>query len=206
MIGVAVDADDGIFGKDSAVSAAQKRGEFWCQVYVDEAGNAEAAEQATAALRTPDNAGIDDRSSLDFFIGPNFDAGLDDSTLLDNGVVADDGAFKHHRFALDAGRRTNQGTTQFGTFANIGIVPDDAAVNLRTLINNGVVTNSAGTVNDGPGLDFAIVGKVERSVQLCIAGNFYAIFAPDAVADVLRGNFDIYTALQHVGVCSHILW
>src|SRR5207248_4926253 len=124
--------------------------------------------------------------------------------FLNAGVIADDRAFKHHRFAFDAGRRTNQRAPQFGSLTDVRVVPNDAAVHLRTLIDDSVVPNGAWPMNNGSRPDLAVVRQVDWPIQLGIFGNFNTLFAPDVAADVFRGNFNINASLQHISIGTHV--
>src|SRR5579883_292172 len=73
------------------------------QVHIDQAGDAIAAEEAATPLRAPDDAGIDDRTGLYLFIGPDLYIGLHNRPILDNRVIANDRPFEHNGFALNRG-------------------------------------------------------------------------------------------------------
>src|SRR6202043_3222247 len=137
--------------------------------------------------------------------GPYLDVGLDDGTFLDDGVVADHRALEHDRFAFYAGRGTHQRAAQLGPFANVGVVPHNAAVNLRPLIDDGIVTNRAWPVNDRTLFDFGIVSKIDGAVQLCFFVDLHAFFDPDIAANIPGWNINIDFSRQGVRVGSHVL-
>src|SRR6266704_3280240 len=60
------------------------------EIDIHQSRDTEAAEQAALALRSPDDAAIDDCSGLDLFVRPDFDIGLNNRAFLNNGVIADD--------------------------------------------------------------------------------------------------------------------
>ena len=56
-------------------------------------------------------------------------------------MIADDGALKHHRLALDAGGGADQRAAQLGALADVGVIPDDAAVDLGAVVDDGVMAD-----------------------------------------------------------------
>ncbi len=205
MRGISIDADGRVFGKNRAIGRAQFGGKLRRQVNVHQPGHSEAAEQAAFALRPPDDARVNDRSGLDFFIGPDFDVGLDDRALLDNGVIANHRAFKHHRFAFDAGGRADDGPAQFRALADKRIVPHDAAINLRALIDNAILADGAGAVNDAARPDLAILRQVDGAIELRFRVDLHPFLTPDVAANILRRYFDIDAPLQGIRVGAHVL-
>src|SRR5437660_2770059 len=104
---------------------------------------------------------MDDCASLDLLIRPHLHIGLNDCSFLDRRVISDHRALEHNRFALDAGRRSDKRPSQFGSLPNVRIIPDDAAINLRTFVNNGVMANGTRTMNDRARFDSTVMGKVD---------------------------------------------
>src|SRR5947207_10036675 len=129
---------------------------------------------------------MDNGTCLNFFIWPDLDIGLDDCSFLYDGFIANHRALKHDRFAFDTGRRAYDGSAQFGSLTYIGIVPDNAAINLRPLINDTILTNRAWTMNDRAAFDPAIVRQVDRSIQLRILCNLSPFLTPDVATNILR--------------------
>src|SRR6266536_2693204 len=193
-MGITIEADNGSSGQDCTIGSSQSRRELRSQINIDQPGHSIAAEEATASLRTPDNTGIDDRARFNLFIRPDFDAGLNNCPILDNRVIADDRTLEHNRLALDTGRGPDQSTTQLRTFTDIGIVPHDTAINLRSLINNGIVSYRARPMNNCARPDFTIVREIDRPVQLRLLSDLDTLFAPDIATDIPGRNLAIYIA------------
>src|SRR5579875_531409 len=101
---VTIDAHRRAFGQNRTVGSTQFGSELRCEIDIDQASHAIAAKEATSALRTPDDAGVNDGSGLNLLIRPDFDIRLDNRSLLYNRVIADDRSLEHDCLALDAGR------------------------------------------------------------------------------------------------------
>src|SRR5581483_9061028 len=104
---VTIKADNSPLGQNRTIRSSKLGREFRSKVNVDQPGHAIATEEAATPLRTPDDTGIDHSTGFDIFIGPDLDIGLNNSTILNDRIVANDRALKHHRFAFDVGRGTN---------------------------------------------------------------------------------------------------
>ena len=88
--------------------------------------------------------------------------------------------------------------------ADVGVIPDDAAVDLRAVVNDSVVANRARTVDDDAALDLAVVAQEDRAEELRIRRDLDAILGPDAAAEIGAGQLDIDLPLQHIGVGAHV--
>src|SRR5579875_1490674 len=101
---VTIDAYHRAFGQNRTVGRTQLGSELRCEIDIDEASHAIAAKETTSALRTPDDAGVNNGPGLNLLIRPDFDIRLDNCALLYNRVIADDRSLEHDGLALDAGR------------------------------------------------------------------------------------------------------
>ena len=99
------------FGENTAVGSTQFRRKLWRQIHIHQTSDPIATEKATPSLRSPNNAGIDNGSSLNLLVRPNLYIGLHDRSILNNSVIANHRPFKHHRLTLNVGRRANNRTT-----------------------------------------------------------------------------------------------
>src|SRR5262249_53706198 len=158
-----------------AIGRPQLSSEVGSDVDIDQACHAEPAEERAPALRAPDNAAGDDGASLDFFVGPDLDAWLDDGTLVHDGVVADNGSLEHHRLALDAGGGADQRAAQLRPFADIRVIPDHAAIYLCPVVHNRIVADSAGAVYQHTALDLAVMAQKDRAEDLGVGGGLDAV-------------------------------
>src|SRR5262249_24614696 len=155
--------------------------------------------------RAPDDAAGDDRTGFDLLVGPDLDARLDDGVLVDHRVVADHGALEHHRAALDRRRGADQRTAQLGALADVGVAPDDAAINLCAVVDDGVGSDGARAVDHHVILDLGIVAQPDGAEDLRVRRDLHAVLCPDAAAQIGAGQLDVDAALQHVGVGTHVL-
>src|SRR5579885_1433533 len=98
---VTVETDGRAFGQNRAISRSHFRGKLGGQIHVDQTGYTIAAEEAAPSLRAPDDAGINDRSGLYLFVGPDLYIRLNNRPILDNRTITNDRPFKHDSFALN---------------------------------------------------------------------------------------------------------
>src|SRR6185312_14200390 len=72
-------------------------------------------------------------------------------------------------------------------------------------VKDGVMTDGAGAMNNGPRLDLAIMREIDWSVELGIFLDLDAVLAPDVPANIFCRYLDIDASLQNIGVGTHVL-
>ena len=140
------------------------------QVDIDDARDAEAAEERPTSLCAPDEARPDDRARFDLLVGPDLHLRAHTGVIADDCVVADHAAFLEDHMRLQRALPTDDRAVQVGALADVRVPPDDRAVDYGADVDRHVVAQhgwpddfrkrpdlDALTQEDGPGESSGLV-------------------------------------------------
>ncbi len=110
---------------------------------------------------------------------------MNDRLFAHHAVVADDHPLKDSRLGLDAALAGDDGPLYLGCLADVAVAPHDAAIEARSIVNDGIVAHYCGAVDDHPALDLNFVAQVDGAIQLRVWRNLHTLASPNAAADML---------------------
>src|SRR5581483_11002639 len=145
---VAVGGDRRAFREDGAIGGTEPGGELRHHLEVCQSGDTGAGEDRPPRLATPDHAAAHGRAGIDVLVGPELDVGPDACSLANGAVMADHRALEDDGARLEAALPAHDRAMQVRPFADVAVRADDAAVDGHVLLDDGVVTDHGGTVDN----------------------------------------------------------
>ena len=123
---------------------------------------------------------------------------------MNNRVVTNYRSFKHHCLTLDVGRRANYRTTQFRTVTNVGIVPHNTTIYLRTFIKNRITPNHTRTVYYRACTNLTIMAQINWPIELSVFINLDPLLTPYIATNIFGRDLQFYLPLQDISIGTHI--
>ena len=192
-------------GSAAPKAAPRPRGEIGRDVDVHQAGHAIAPKQRATALRPPDDAEVMTAPVSISLLGQILTPGctMASSLMTEWSPMTAPSNITARLLMLHGG--AHHRAAQLRPLANVGVVPDDAAVNLRAVIDDGVGADDAWAMDDDAALDSGVVAEIRRAEDLRVVGDIDALLDPDAAADILARHRAASPAPEDVGVGAHIV-
>jgi len=151
-------------------------------------------------MRTPDQAVVDLGPILDFLVRPHLNARLDDSVLANHRAIAHHRAFEHRRPLLQAALPSNNRAVQRSALADIAVAPDDAVMDARPVVQDGVIADHRWARHDNAAHDLHFRTQVDRPDELRVRLDTHRSSGPDIRPDPLSQVAQVQPASEQVGV------
>src|SRR6266849_706168 len=100
-MGVTIETNCRPLGQNGPINSSKLGSKLRSQINIDQSAHSIAAKETPSSLQAPDDARIYHSSGLDLLIRPDLDIGLDNCAILNEGIIANHRAFKHHCLTLN---------------------------------------------------------------------------------------------------------
>ena len=100
---------------------------------------------------------------------------------------------------LDAALAADDGASQLHALAHVRVAPDDAAVDVGAVVDDGEIAHHDRAVDDDLALDLDAVTQVDGTIELGVGRDLDVVADPDVAANVMPDFAQLHAAVQQVG-------
>src|ERR1019366_6003084 len=175
-------------------------GEFGRDLDVNEPRDSAGPEQVSLTAGFPDHARIHEGAGFDGLERIDLHAGRDVSLLLDDTLVADDGALLDSRAAHDVGVLAADAATQVHLRSDEHVVVHHGPMQERAALHDDIAAKNRVLAQLRAGFDLCVVADVQRPFQDRVGIDLGALADPDTRHHLEALDLDVDLAVQYVGL------